>query len=293
MVLRIGLAVADAIVNALPARLAYLLADLAGDGWRRMAPARRRLVAANLERVCAATDRPTRGRAFDALVASSFRQHARYYVELLRIPHYRPQAIDRIVQIEPWSEHEPALRSGATILVSSHTGNFEPFGTYVAAHGHRATVPIEEIKPRALYEFLRARRGGGRVNVVPLRSSRRPVIEALRRGEVVGIVGDRDITGHGIEVELFGHRTTVPSGPASLSLLTGAPIVAGRCLRIGPDRFAAGGVRIGWEPTGDRRADVEGLTRRLAARYEADIGEAPEQWWGAFQRRWPDVTGAA
>jgi len=292
MLLRIGLAVADALVNALPSRVVYRLADLAGDTWRRMAPARRRLVAANLARVCGATGRPTRGRAFDALVARAFRHYARYYVELLRIPHYRLSAIDDLVRIEPWSEHDAALRAGATILVSSHTGNFEPFGSFVAAHGYRATVPIEEIEPPELYEFLRSRRGGGSVTIVPLRQSRRPVVEALRRGEVVGIVGDRDITGQGIEVEMFGHVTTVPTGPASLALLTGAPIIAGRCLRIGPDRFAAGGVHIAWEPSGDRRADIASLTRLLAARYEMDIGEAPEQWWGAFQQRWPDVTGA-
>jgi lauroyl/myristoyl acyltransferase len=51
-------------------------------------------------------------------------------------------------------------------------------------------------------------------------------------------------------------------------------------------------VRIPWEPSGDRRADVERLTRLLVARYEKDIGEAPEQWWGAFQQRWPDVSAA-
>jgi lauroyl/myristoyl acyltransferase len=292
MLLRIGLAIADVLVSTLPSRVAYRLADLAGDTWRRVAPARRALVAANLARVCGATGRPTSGHGFDALIARAFRHHARYYVELIRIPHYRPAAIDDIVRIEPWSEHEAALRAGATILVSSHIGNFEPFGSYVAAHGYRATVPIEEIEPRALYDFLRARRGGGRVTIVPLRASRRPVVEALRRGEVVGIVGDRDITGQGIEVELFGHATTVPTGPASLALLTGAPIVAGRCLRIGPDRFTAGGVQIAWEASGDRKADVATLTRLLVARYEMDIGEAPEQWWGAFQQRWPDVTGA-
>ena len=32
---------------------------------------------------------------------------------------------------------------------------------------------------------------------------------------------------------------------------------------------------------------------RLASRrrFERDIGEAPEQWWGAFQPFWPDLRG--
>lgn len=289
MLLRFPLAAADAIVNALPSRLSYFLADRAGDLWHRLAPGRRRLVAANLARVCEATGRPVRGPTFDALVRRAYRHHARYYLELLRIPHYRETALDRIVTFEPWSEHDEAMRAGATILVSAHLGNFEPFGLHIAAHGFKATVPVEEIKPRALFEFLAARRGGGRVTMVPLRASRRPLVEALRRGEVVGIVGDRDLTGQGVEVDLFGHPTRIPTGPAALALLTGAPIVAGRCLRIGPDRFTAGGVRIGWTASGERQADVEALTRQIAARYERDIGDAPDQWWGAFQQRWADL----
>jgi KDO2-lipid IV(A) lauroyltransferase len=293
MLLRLGLVVADRIINALPSRVAWAVADLSGDLWRRMAPARRRLVAANLARVCDATGRPAHGPALDALVRRAFRHHARYYVELLRVPHFRPDALDRIVTFEPWSEHEEPMRAGGTILVSSHLGNFDPFGSYLASHGFKATVPVEEIRPRELFEFLTARRGGGRVTMVPLRASRRPLVEALRRGEVVGIVGDRDLSGQGVEVDLFGHPTRVPSGPAALAVLTGAPIVAGRCLRIGPDRFVAGGVRITWSPSGKRDADIEALTRKLAARYEHDIGEAPEQWWGAFQPRWPDLRPSA
>ena len=290
MLLRPALWLTDRLVNALPAPLAYALADLAGDAWRRVAPRRRALVASNLARVCAATGRPSSGRAFDRLVARAFRHHARYYLELLRFPHYpRGEFLERVA-VEPWSEHEPAINAGGTILVSAHVGNFEPFGGYLTALGIKATAPIEEIEPRELFEFLKARRGGGGVTIVPLRASRRPLVEALRRGEVVGIVGDRVISGDGIRVELFGYPTTVPSGPAALSLLTGAPIIAGRCLRAAPDRFVAGGVRIAFEASGDRRADTEALTRLLAARYERDIADAPEQWWGAFQPRWPDLV---
>ena len=290
MLLRACLWLADRLVNVLPAPVAYALADLVGDAWRRFTPSRRALVAANLARVCEATGRPTSGRSFDRLVARAFRHHARYYLELLRVPHYRPEEILERVALEPWSEHAPAIAAGATILVSAHVGNFEPFGGYLAARGIKATAPIEEIEPRELFEFLKARRGAGAVTIVPLRSSRRPLVEALRRGEVVGIVGDRVIAGDGVTVELFGHPTTVPSGPAALALLSGAPIIAGRCLRAAPDRFVAGGVSIPFEARGDRRADTQRLSQLLAARYERDIAEAPEQWWGAFQPRWPDLA---
>jgi len=85
MLLRIGLEVVDWIAGALPARVAYALADLGGDVWHRMSPSRRSVVGANLARVCEATGRPTRGRAFDRMVRDAFRNHARYYLELVKV----------------------------------------------------------------------------------------------------------------------------------------------------------------------------------------------------------------
>lgn len=287
--LRLGLEVADRIVAALPSGVAYALADFGGDVWHRAAPARRRLVAANLARVCAATGRPTSGRPFARMVRSAFRNHARYYVELMRAPHYPLERIDEFVDVPDWAEYDDALRRGAGMLVTAHLGNFEPFGSFCTARGLRPLAPIEEIEPRALFEFLAARRGASNVDLVPVREATRPLIRRLRAGGMVGIIGDRDLDGDGQPVSMFGHQTTMPIGPASLAVAHRATLVVGRCLRIGPDRFRAVGELVEVPATGDRRADTAVLVERIAARFERDIGEAPEQWWGAFQPFWPDL----
>lgn len=287
--LRLGLEIADRLVAALPSRVAYAIADLVGEAWYRLAPARRRLVAANLARVCRATGRPTRGRPFRDLVRSAFRNHVRYYLELLRAPHYPVERIDEIVAVPGWKEIAAALRGGPGILVSSHLGNFEPFGVYIAAHGIRPLAPVEEIEPRALYEFLAARRGGASIELVPLRRARQALGARLRAGGTVGIIGDRDLAGDGHAVSMFGHPTTVPLGPAMLAVTHRATLVAGRCLRTGPDRFRAEGEQLPVPASGNRRDDMADLATRIAARFERDIGAAPEQWWGAFQPFWPDL----
>lgn len=292
MLLRAGLEIADRVVAALPSGVAYRLADLVGDIWYGLASSRRRLVAANLERVCAATGRPTHGRSFTALVHAAFRHHARYYVELLRVPHYDLGDIDRMVEVPQWPTFERAIRGRPSILVSAHVGNFEPFGSFLASRGIRPLSPIEEIEPRPLYEFLAAHRGGSHVDLVPLRDARRTLSARLRESGMVGIIGDRDLTGGGQAVELFGHPTTVPTGPAFLAVTHRATLIVGRCLRTGPDRFRGEGDVIEVPDTGDRRADVATLTARMAERFERDIGEAPEQWWGAFQARWPDLPAS-
>lgn len=290
MLLRIGLEIADFIVNLLPAGAAYALADAAGDAWFRLAARRRRLVAANLARVCAATGRPDSGPALRALVRAAFRHHARYYLEILRAPHYDPARMGEIVTLRDADALEPLIRTGAVVLVACHLGNFEPFGLHLAALGRPALAPIEEIEPRELFEFLAARRGASSVELVPVRQSRAALSRRLRDGGVVGIVGDRLTGGAGGQpVTMFGHPTVIPNGPAVLALTHDATVVVGRCLRVGPDRFEAAGEVVALPADGDRRARVAALTERIAARFERDIGEAPEQWWGAFQPFWPDI----
>ncbi|HEX5040488.1 MAG TPA: hypothetical protein VFW95_10160 [Candidatus Limnocylindria bacterium] len=291
MLLRIGLEIVDRIVAALPARVAYALADLGGDAWHRMSPSRKALVRANLARVCEATGRPTRGRSFDRLVRDAFRNHARYYLELSRVPRYDPARIEDVVAVPSWAVFEPALRDRAAILVSSHIGNFEPFGTFLGARGMRPLAPVEEIEPRPLYEFIAARRGGGVIDLVPLAKARSALSRRLRERGLVGIIGDRVVgQGGGLPVTMFGHETRIPVGPATLAVTHRASVIVGRCLRLGPDRFVAEGDVLAVPDTGDRRADAAALTRAIAAHFEDDIGSAPEQWWGAFQPFWPDLA---
>ena len=289
--LRIGLEIADRIAAALPSRVAYALADLAGETWHRLAPGRRRLVAANLARVCAATGRPTRGRAFTRLVRTAFRNHARYYMELLRMPHYRLEEIDTIVDIPEWEAFIAALQPGPGVLMTSHLGNFEPFGVFLGAHGIRTLAPIEEIKPPALFEFLSAHRGGGNVELVPLSRAGLALRKRLQEGGLVGFIADRVVGGAAAQpVTMFGHETSTPLGPSTLVVMHRASLVVGRCLRVGPDRFRIDGEIVDVPDTGDRRADIASLAERIAAIFERQIGDNPEQWWGAFQPYWPDIT---
>jgi len=293
MLLPFALRAAERLASALPAGVAYALADLAGDAWRRLAPSRRRLVAANLARVCRATGRPHEGAAFRRLIRDAFRSHARYYLELLRAPSYDRSRIGEIIQVPQWeAELAPWVVGRPSILVSWHLGSFEPFATFLAERGLRPLAPIEEIRPRELFEFLTERRARGAVDVIPLRSARAPLSRKLRQGGLVAIIGDRDLAGDGMPVTVFGHQTTMPMGPAALARAHGASLLAGRCLRIGPDRFLVDGAAIEVADSGDRRADLAATVTALAARLEHDIAAAPEQWWGAFQPFWPDLDPA-
>jgi KDO2-lipid IV(A) lauroyltransferase len=98
-----------------------------------------------------------------------------------------------------------------------------------------------------------------------------------------------------VEIEniVFGERTTLPAGPATLGLRIGAPILPvgvyvtnsynGHHALVRPPVSA---VRSG----GGLREDVARITQSLAHELEFLIRRAPEQWH-LFQPNWPSDPG--
>lgn len=295
ILLRAGLELGDAIFGALPTGVAYAITDLLGEAWYRLAPGRRALVAANLARVAEHGGQPLRGTALRRQVRAAFIAHARYYLEIVRMPRRGPEDLDRLLVWHDDADILELARKGGVIGVAAHFGNFEPAAMWIAAHGLRWVAPVEPIEPPALFAYLRSRRGAANIGgelVAPPEAGRR-AIAALKRGELVAIAADRDVEGKSAVVEFFGHPARVPTGPATLALLTGASIVIGTLVRIGPERFDARIEPVTWTSTGNRRQDVARITQLITDMLAARIAEHPEQWWGAFQPIWDDLDPSA
>ena len=114
------------------------------------------------------------------------------------------------------------------------------------------------------------------------------LLRTLRDGGLVGLLCDRDIVGNGVEVEFFGERTTLPAGPATLALRTGAALLPA-AVYGGPGRRYHTGVilpPVETVRTGRLRADVARVTQQVAHDLETLIRRAPDQWY-LFQPNWP------
>jgi phosphatidylinositol dimannoside acyltransferase len=117
--------------------------------------------------------------------------------------------------------------------------------------------------------------------------------QVLARNGAVALLCDRDLKGRGVAVEFFGERTTLPAGPVSLAIRTGAPLMPAAAY-FGPDGTHRVVVRPPIElPEGVPRSEAiaEG-TQLLAAELEALIRQAPEQWH-LLQPNWPSDTAIA
>src|SRR5207342_887337 len=86
----------------------------------------------------------------------------------------------------------------------------------------------ERLRPDELFRLFLEHREGLGMKIIGLDQDGhvgKALTTALSESRVVALVADRDLTGRGIEVEMFGGRRKLPAGPALLALSTGAPIV--------------------------------------------------------------------
>jgi phosphatidylinositol dimannoside acyltransferase len=290
----------------LPERPLLAVADLVGQLWYRLAPDRRRRAARNLARVArwlaehdlgspeaqaAARDR----RALGRLVRDAFRHSVRYYVQLARAPIVDRAYLDRWLVFEDEAAVLAALDApGGKLFVGLHIGWFELPALIAAARtGRPAVVPSETVSDPGLQAYIAGTRRRLGLELVELGAAKRLLKAALERGETVGLLGDRDITGGGIETELFGAPAPLAAGPALLALETGVtPYVFG-VWRDERDVYHADLQRIPFPAEGTRRERVTEYLEAEARAFERYVAEAPEQWLAVFHPIWPDLEQAA
>ena len=278
------------LAQALSPRLATAVTAPLGAGLAVLMPGRRRMVARHLQRAgggrlgADATGREVR-RAFDS--------YARYWIESFRLPALTGQEIDAAFTVGGMEHLDGALAGGrGAILALPHLGGWDFAGAWLVRRGYRLTVVVETVEPPELLAWFTALRSRMGLTVIPLGpGAGQAVMRALRANEVVALLCDRDIGGGGVEVDFFGERTTLPAGPATLSLRTGAAVLPTAVYFEGPSGHRAE-IRpaLPSERTGSFRADVVRLSQALAAELESLIRAAPSQWH-LFQPNWPSDPG--
>jgi KDO2-lipid IV(A) lauroyltransferase len=291
------------VASRLPERPLVAGADSLGELWYRTAPAKRAQARMNLRRVAEPLEWTGRGTprarraatdpdVLERLVRAAFRHAARYYLEVLRAGTYDIETALERVRIETPDEVRVALRGGnPVIIVGLHFGAIELPVTILSGFvGHPVTAPMETVGDPALAAWFTESRSRVGVNIIPIRNARRALLAALRRGESVGLVSDRDLSGTGLPVPFFGHPAPIAAGPGFLALETGVQIYAAAARRTGTGTYAARLIHVPAPGPGPRRVRLTAYTASIAEAFESIVSDAPEQWWGAFHPIWPDLV---
>ena len=247
---------------------------------------RRAMLARHLRRV---HGRELGGAELDRQVRGAFASYARYWAESFRLPGTPAAALAAATTSEGLEHVDRALAAGrGVILALPHLGGWDFGGAWLASLGYRMVAVVEPVDPPELFEwFARLRRSIG-LEVLPLGPGAGPTtLRRLKENAVVALVCDRDIGGTGVDVEFFGERTTLPGGPATLALRSGAPLVPSAVyFTEGGGHHAVMGTPLDTSRTGRLRDDVSRLTQELARHLEASIRKAPDQWH-LLQPNWP------
>jgi lauroyl/myristoyl acyltransferase len=294
------------VLTRLPEPPLIAAAESIGEIWYRVAPARAAQARANLRRVCEGLEAQGRGtrlarraatdpEALEHLVRRAFRHAVRYYLEVALTGGLDVESATARLDIETPDEVRDALMSGRSVMiVGMHFGAIElPAIVLSSLVGHGVTAPMEAVADPGLQRWFIESRGRVGVNIVPITDARRTLLRAVRRGESVGMVADRDLMGNGLPVPLFGYPAPIPAGPALLAIETGVPVYVACARRKRGGRYAARLILVDAPAEGTRRERVTGLTASIATAFESIIADAPEQWWGAFHPIWQDLDQGA
>ena len=224
---------------------------------------RRAVVEANLRLAYPAADDAW----IRATVRAAYEHLGREAAAILRLSKLdREAVIERTDVTADWPKLEAALEQGrGVILVTGHYGNWEIAAAAVAARG----VPIAAIVRRQGNRLVDARLDGLRrgLGVETIYQSEAPsrVPRVLRKGGVVGIVGDQDARRSGVFVPFFGRPASTHRGPALFALKLRAPVfacVARRLPGAVPPSGVTGGVFVRGRPVSIRSAR-DAMTHRI------------------------------
>jgi lauroyl/myristoyl acyltransferase len=197
--------------------------------------------------------------------------------------------------LEAW--HELSDSREGFVMVTAHIGNFE-VGSMLPSlkEARRVHLVREREADPAAQEFVQKlldRLPAAELyswhfeTTEPLQGL--PLLQALRRGEIVAVQGDRPRTGaRSIHAELFGRPFPFPAGPVTLARTARVAVLPVFVFRRGRRRYHVvfrSPLRVA--NTADRQHDLETAARRAASDIEWAIRQTPHQWF-CFHRLWPD-----
>ena len=277
----------SALAASLPRTVSYWLASVLSGVAFIVMPDKRRGASENISRVIG---KPPESPEAKALARLMFRSYALYWADFFGLNGRTRGRVREIVRTEGLEHLKEALSRGkGALLVTAHIGNWDMGGAALVETGELPELsaivePVSQSSSEQTVTSMRERRG---INVIPL-GQPMSIARALRRNEVVLVVGERLIDGDGVEVEFFGEKTMFPKGAAYLSGRLGAPIVPGFCIRQ-PDGTYISHIEKAIEPDSDEGSelDIRSRTQRLASIIESYIARYPDQWcmlqpiWGA------------
>ncbi|MDN5725932.1 MAG: phosphatidylinositol mannoside acyltransferase [Propionibacteriales bacterium] len=223
------------------------------------------------------TGRPTD----EALIRRGVASYLRNWLEVMAMPGWSSEQIVSRVRVMGEDQLRAAVATRGAVVALPHSGNWDLAGAWACSTGLPVTSVAEQLVAAEYADFLAFRRALG----MEIHGHREPglvrtLVDAVRRGRVVCLMADRDLTGGaGVPATFAGQPVTAPGGPAMVARLSGAALFPGVCHYTG--RPGTGGmvITLGEEVAHQPGPDgVARMTQQVLDHFTTRIARHPEDW---------------
>jgi KDO2-lipid IV(A) lauroyltransferase len=218
-----------------------------------------------------------------------FASLGRQLAEVCQFPRYTKENVSRVVVYDGFENYERAVARGKGVLfLTAHFGGWELSAFVHSLHGHPMHVVVRNLDNVYLNRLIERYRSMHGNTTVSKDNFVRGLLEAMKAGEVVGLLMDTNMTPpQGVFVNFFGIPACTASGLARIALRTDASVVPGFTIWDPVLRK----YRLRFDPavnlvrTGDDEKDVVTNTQLFTKITEDYVRRYPDQWlW--VHRRW-------
>lgn len=162
----------------------------------------------------------------EKLTSDSFESFITNAFEMSSLKYLTHDELANKLQVNGLNNLEAALaqKKGA-IIVSAHFGLWEFVPPWLTLNGFQTTTVVRRQNNKhidAWFEEMRQKHGG---KTTDSGFGIREILRALKKGEILALMVDQDNGKAGIFVKFFDEWASAPTGPAIISMKTGAPVV--------------------------------------------------------------------
>jgi len=229
----------------------------------------------------------------DVLTRKTFQNYGQYLLDYMVMHRLLPSNKGQWVEEEVGAGYMmEALQAGkGAICITPHLGNWEIGGLLFSFRGGNLnvlTLDERDLDTRSFREEMRRRRGIKVLYVNPKDDSPMAILDAvkaLRRNEIVAMLGDRIESQKTMVFDFFGRKTPFPVGVAILAMATGAPVLPVFVV-MENNRKYKGIIEspIYFNPSSrkDREMVIQEGMGKLVKKFEEYIEKYPDQWYNFY-----------
>ena len=233
----------------------------------------------------------TQATQLSSLTAQVYANFGKYLVDVFSLEKMNRSFIQRRVLLHGIEMVDAALRQKrGVILLTAHLGTWELGAAVISGLGYHLDAVVLQHRNVSVNRFFVRQRLKKGVRSIPIQYALRESLVSLKQNHLVAIVGDRDYTNQGIQVNFLGRTVKLPKGMAYLALKSGAPVIPSFVVRE-----LDGRIRIlleqplAVENLNMSDENIQVLTQKGARAMEKQIRIYPTQWF-VFRPFWDPIV---